>query len=132
VADGGATEADFAGDAVITVQEWINWGDRRGSGKDELGWMGGWFNFKEGGKRWKDYIETFTDEAVPYLEAVRADVVAHNRRFTGDAHQHQLEGVPLFSDGKALRLTYRAWGDLMAAIWSEQENKDYHYMNFYM
>jgi hypothetical protein len=28
--------------------------------------------------------------------------------------------------------SYRGWGDIMAAIWSEEENKDYNYMDFYM
>ena len=40
--------------------------------------------------------------------------------------------MPLFSDGKVATFSFRGWGDLMAAIWSEAEDKDYGYMDFYM
>lgn len=107
---------------------------------DSLGWLGGWFNFNPSvvdqapyaGKRWVDYLASLDPRMHPYVEAVRVDVVAKNLRLTGDAHQHGPHGMPLFEDGKCLALSFRAWGDLMAAIWSEQENKDYTYMDFYM
>jgi hypothetical protein len=50
---------------------------------------------------------------------------------TGQEHQYN-SGVPVFSDGKVATYTYRGWGDLMAAIWATEEDKDYHYMDFYM
>ena len=113
----------------MQVENWVDFDDVPEERANELGWMGGFFS---NGNRWKDYIENFDGEAVPYLEAVRADIIANARRFSGDAHQHQPGGVPVFSDGKFMRLSFRAWGDLMAAVWSEQENKDYNYMDFYM
>lgn len=116
----------------MKVEKWIAYEDVPESEEMCFGWLGGWFNSKEGGKRWKDYIDVFQPVVLPYLEAVRADVVHRNRRLTGEDHQYSSEGVPLFTDGKCLCLTYRAWGDLMAAIWSEKENKDYNYMDFYM
>jgi len=104
---------------MMKVEKWVDYGDAPESDELRLGWTGGWFNFKEKGQRWKDYIDTFKPEAVPYLEAVRADILEHGKRFSGDAHQHQGGGVPVFTDGKCICLTFRAWGDLMAAIWSE-------------
>lgn len=125
---------------MLTLEKWIDYGDAPTDDAHCLSWLGGWFNFnpseedqsKYTGKRWKDYLDTFQVEVHPYLEAVRVAIVANGRRFNGDAHQHQPGCVPLFSDGKVLCLSFRAWGDLMAAVWSEHEDKDYTYMDFYM
>ena len=114
---------------MITV---VEWGRYEVPKEQSLGWLGGWFNFEETGQRWKDYLEAFHPVAHPYLEAVRESVLEKSLRLTGQDHQQSDEGEPKFSDGKVLSLSYRAWGDLMAAIWSEKENKDYNYMDFYM
>lgn len=114
---------------MITV---VEWGQYEVHEEQSLGWLGGWFNFKESGHRWKDYLENFTPEVHPYIEAVRQCVLEKGLRLTGAEHQYSSEGQPKFSDGKVLSLSYRAWGDLMAAIWSEAEDKDYNYMDFYM
>jgi hypothetical protein len=29
-------------------------------------------------------------------------------------------------------MTFRAWGDFMDAVWSEEEDRDMSYMDFYM
>lgn len=50
----------------------------------------------------------------------------------GDWHQSDACGCPVFSDGTTALFSYRAWGDIMAAIWSEHDGKDYGYMDFYM
>lgn len=113
----------------ITVVEWVDESDIP-QDAEVLSWMGGWFNFSEKGQRWQTYLDNFKPIAYPYLEAVRRDVVKNEYRFTGKNHQES--GTPKFSDGKYMSLTWRAWGDLMAAIWSEEENVDYNYMNFYM
>lgn len=39
-------------------------------------------------------------------------------------------GCPVFSDGTVSRMSFRAWGDFMAAVWSEEEDKDYCYVDF--
>ena len=126
----------------ITVVAWIS--DAEASNKKEaVGGMGGWFGYDEekcdadgrwakAGHRWKDYLEDWKPEVHPYLEAIRQDVVAKGIRLTGEQHQNHSEGVPLFNDGKVALFSFRGWGDLMAAIWSEAENKDYGYMDFYM
>lgn len=94
---------------------------------DPVGCMGGWFNH---GHRWKDLLERFVDEAHPYLEALRAEIISKKLRFGGDGHQR--DKYPLFDDGCCALFSYRAWGDLLAAVWAEHDGMDYHYMDFYM
>lgn len=121
------------------VVDWISYDETNGK-EVAIGGLGGFFNAgvihpnqKEAvGMRWKDYIETFTDKGKPYAEAIRESVLERGSLMTGDQHQHSANGVPLFDDGKIGEFSYRAWGDIMAAIWSEKENKDYSYMDFYM
>lgn len=113
----------------ITVVEWISESEIDGK-EAAIGGMGGFF--KEGMRGNKDYFDTFIPEVKPYYEALRKEIIAKGLRITGEQHQYSEGGVPVFSDGKIGSFSYRAWGDLMAAVWSEEENKDYHYMDFYM
>jgi hypothetical protein len=120
----------------ITVVDWIC-DDDAGQREVALGGWGGWFGYKENGEtrenahhRWKDYIEDLRPECIPYAEALRDECVKHNIRITGLQHQNDSNGVPVFSDGKIGSFSLRAWGDVMAAIWSEAEDKDYNYMDF--
>lgn len=115
----------------MKVIEWIAYEDV-GDRLDSIGGMGGWFNWKEKGKRWKDYIAYKSEEERPYAEAIRESVLELKIRAGGDWHQHSDGGVPLFEDNTVGTFSYRAWGDIMAAIWSEAEDKDYTYMDFYM
>lgn len=116
---------------MITVVEWVS--DEVVEDKDHvLSWLGGWFNLPESGHRWKDYLENFKDEVHPYLEAVRKEILERGLCVTGKDHSSSEDGVPKFSDGKYLCLSWRAWGDLMAAIYSEKEDRDYSYMDFYI
>jgi len=142
----------------LSVVDWLDSDEVEGK-PVSVGWMGGWFGMEpfdkdEPGKarglvshRWKDYLEALEDigedlavsgEALDrtlnypveeYAEAIRTRVVADGIRASGNWHQE--EGHPLFSDGTVGVFSCRAWGDLLAAIWSEEEDKDYHYMNFY-
>ena len=116
----------------ICVIEWIADEDSDGFEEAQCGGLGGWFGFKKSGQRWKDYIEIWKPVAVPYLEAIRKSVVKNKLKLTGEEHQRSGCGVPLFNDNTVASFSYRGWGDLMAAIWSEEENKDYSYMDFYM
>lgn len=101
---------------------------KEAEGKTEtIGGLGGWFS---DGNRWKDYVENFADKGREYAEAIRKYIVEHDIKRGGDWHQR--EGTPLFSDGTVASFSYRAWGDIMAAIWSEEEDQDYNYMSFYM
>lgn len=95
---------------------------------DPIGWWGGFF---EEGMRWQDYLDAFDTKVHPYLEVARKSAVNNKIRATGE--QHQYDGItPVFSDGRCFQMTYRAWGDFMAAVWSEEEDRDMSYMDFYM
>ena len=97
-----------------------------------IGGLGGWFTH---GMRWEDYASKFIGSAadkLKYAEALREYVIIHNIRETGAWHQTDDNGVPLFEDDTVATFSYRAWGDIMAAVWSTEDNKDYHYMDFYM
>jgi hypothetical protein len=100
--------------------------------KCSVGWLGGWFNREGGGDRWVDYLGVYYEETHPYLEAIRRDVIAKGLRLTGEDHENHQQGTPLFDDGTVGKFSWRAWGDLMAAIWSTEEGIDYNYMDFYM
>ncbi len=100
--------------------------------KEDIG-IGGLGGFFEDGMRWKDYLEIFTDEGKILVEHLRDKIIENNIRCTGYEHQNSAyNSVPLFSNGKVATYSFRAWGDLMAAVWSENDNKDYNYMTFYM
>ena len=94
-----------------------------------LGWMGGWFGLHQAND-WLDYLANFNPDVHPYLEAAAAYLVEHGIRRGGDWHQR--EGELRYSDGTVLALSFRAWGDLAAAVWTRHDGKQYHYMDFYM
>lgn len=97
--------------------------------KDNIGGMGGFFNM---GMRWKDYLDSFIEEIHPHLEALRESIIESGIWEDGGWHQNAEEpSVPYWSDGKFGTYSFRAWGDLMAAVWSEHYNRDYCYMSFY-
>ena len=107
----------------LAVVEWI-------SDSEDAEIIPGGF-FKEG-MRWNDYIERFTDPYQKYLAALRKAILRRTMKITGEEHQNEMDTVPVFNYGKVIAFTMRGWGDLMAAIWSTEENKNYHYMEFYM
>lgn len=94
--------------------------------------LGGWGGFFIDGMRWKDYLGVLPEDCLLYAEAFRSYVVKHYIKQGGEWHQNSQEGVPLFSDNRVATFSLRAWGDFMAAAWSEAEDKDYSYMDFYM
>lgn len=117
---------------MIEVVSWISCETAEEYNDAPCGGMGGWFNWNGKGQRWKDYIDVWNEISIPYLEAIRRAVLKNKIRITGDLHQYNSDGVPLFNDGTVATFSFRGWGDLMAAIWSEAEDKDYNYMDFYM
>lgn len=112
----------------ITVTEWIS-DDAVGDRKVVLGGLGGFFKPPMRGQ--KDFFDNVNEEYKPYVEALRKEIIAKNIRFTGQEHQTAEDGVPVFSDGSVAQFSMRAWGDFLAGTWSEHEDKDYHYMDFY-
>ena len=112
----------------IRVKDWISWKDS-GHLKGSFGGMGG---FIQHGMRWKDYLGDQDPKGLVYAEALRKEIVEKKIKTNGYEHQSEnCNGVPVFSDNTCARFSMRAWGDLLAAIWSEEENKDYCYMDFY-
>jgi len=140
----------------LKIVEWLEDSDEIDEFPISVGWMGGWVGTRpdpedesefprslfDGSHRWKDYLEYLETinpkddlyiepkyPLVDYIEVIRKEVLKHKLRWTGA--EHQAIGIPKFSDGTVGVFSYRAWGDLMAAIWSEEEDKDYSYMDFY-
>lgn len=111
----------------MKVIKWVSYEEAEEM-PQSIGGSGGWFGH---GMRWDDFISAWQDGAVPYFEALRKEVVEKEIRYNGDQHQHSEEGCPVFDDGTAATFTFRGWGDFMAAAWSEHENVDYSYMDFY-
>lgn len=97
--------------------------------EDACGGMGGWVD----GEDFDEYLAACGDEALPYVRGLRDWIVREKIRHGGDWHQDDEEGVPVFADGKCATFSYRAWGDLLAAVWNSHERTDrYCYMSFYM
>ena len=113
----------------MKIVDWLTFEESEGY-EESIGGLGGWFNWNTTGHRWKDYLEHIPKELIPYAEAIRERVLENNLHFGGNVHQQT--NVPLFDNNTVGSFSYRAWGDIMAAIWSEAENKDYSYMDFYM
>ena len=116
----------------MKVEKWISYREAQDLPEAPIGGLGGWFNWREKGQRWQDYLDDWNEEVYPYLEAFRESVLELQIRFCGDYHQSGRDGVPLFDDGTVATFSYRGWGDIMAAIWSEEDGIDYNYMAFYM
>lgn len=110
----------------IFVKKWIAWDSALENA--DIGMMGG---YVKKGMRWPDYERLLQREHKRYFEALRKEIIKKEIKITGDQHQRLPDGAPLFNDGTVGRFSYRAWGDLMAAIWSTEENKDYEFMDFY-
>lgn len=115
-------------DSKISVKWTREFDDTDLNRNKNLGGFGGWF---DDGHRWKDFLEKYKKEVHPQLEAIRKSIIKNNIWQEGGWHQKSGEGVPLTSDGYYYDGSFRAWGDLMAAVWSTHYDKDYNYMHFY-
>jgi hypothetical protein len=111
---------------MITVVKWIS--EEESNGKEcKLGGLGGV------GKSmfWNEYLELFTPDCHGHMEALR-EAILQKGAFTGEAHQNDAEGTPLFSDGSIAAFSFRAWGDLLSAIFNTKiGEKKWDYMDFY-
>ena len=111
----------------MKVVDWISYEASEGM-PESIGSMGGWVH----GQGWEEYMDRMSSEdKYPYYEALRDIIVKDSIRCGGDEHQARM--VPVFDDGTVGRFSYRAWGDLMAAIWNtEEKTRKYCYLDFYM
>lgn len=121
-----------AGDRRKGLPKVIGWVHYESVPREGIGRIGGWGGFIESGDRWKDYIAASPEEHVPFYESLRREILRKGLKRGGDWHQSDPKGVPVFDDGTVGMFTFRAWGDLMAAVWAEYEDRDYSYMDFYM
>lgn len=113
----------------IEVIDWISYLEAIEKYKSSIDTMGGFF---DRGMRWNDYVIAFkANFNFSYVNALRESIIKNNIKITGNEHQYNDNGCPLFSDYTIATFSFRAWGDLLAAIWSTEENKDYCYMDFY-
>ena len=112
---------------MITIIKWIS-RDESDNLPTSFGGLGGFF---QNGMRWKDYIDSWKEEVHPYIEALREEIIKNKIKERGPWHQNDPKGVPMFSDNTVATFSFRAWGDLLAAIWSTEENRDSNYMEFY-
>ncbi len=112
-----------------SVIKWIPYTEIDSYQENGLGGMGGWFS---DGMRWDDYVDGVGAPLIFYAESLRHRIIKDKIRHGGDWHQSSDQGVPLFADGTIATFSYRAWGDILAAIWSTEDQKDYSYMDFYM
>jgi hypothetical protein len=112
------------------IAKWMSFDDvdRLGEVRD----IGGWGGMMTKEMRWADFIADINPRLVPYYQALREAIVARGLRRGGDWHQSAPDGVPVFDDGAVGTFSYRAWGDLMAAVWSGEDGRGYGYMDFYM
>ena len=115
----------------MKVKKWISY-DEGESIEDSIGSIAVLGGFFKKGLRWKDYVERFDDSVVPYLEALKEEILDKELKYTGEDHQYGEYGTPVFEDGRVFLASMRAWGDLMAAVWSEELDTDMSYMDFYM
>jgi len=113
----------------MKIVKWITYSEARGKKENGLGGMGGWF---KDGMRWKDYKNSYKKIAYKMLETLRKSIIENGIKCTGEEHQQGAKAIPLWDNGKVDTYSFRAWGDLMAAVWSTEENTDYNYLSFYM
>ena len=93
--------------------------------------VGSWGGFMTEADRWNDHIANIEPKFVAHHEALRRAINAKGLRRGGDWHQRASDGVLVFGDGAIGTFSFRAWGDLMAATWVEEDRRGYGYMHFY-
>lgn len=118
----------------MKVAEWISF-DRASTLTESFGGLGGWFGASSKGfdaaHTWQDYLARWKTDTHPRAEALRESIVANRIWECGDWHQDDDNGVPMFDDGTVATFSFRGWGDLLAAVWTEQLGRQYCYMDFY-
>ena len=66
------------------------------------------------------------------LQLIRQEIYDHGYIFAGEDHQRSATGVPVFSNGTCFRASWRAWGSIMAEMYSGPNGEKLSYMDFYM
>ena len=114
----------------IKVVKFVSYLESEEYKESPIGGLGGFFS---NSMRWEDYLEASNEVYHSILEVLRKAIIENDIKCTGAFHQSSsVKSCPVFSDGTCATYSYRAWGDLMAAVWSSEDDKDYSYMDFYM
>ena len=71
------------------------------------------------------------DKVMEMISAVAQQLGEKGYCYSGNDHQNNIYGMPVFEDGTAFRATMRCWGSIMAMLYSDDET-EYNYMDFYM
>ena len=83
------------------------------------------------GMRWGDYVNYFKPESRPHLEELREAVIDNHIFCNSWKYQRELMACPLFDDGTSVTYSRVAWANLMAAVWSSEDDKDYTTQDFF-
>ena len=65
-----------------------------------------------------------------YIKVLQEEIIRNKIKLTGEEHQYSNKGVPLFSDNRVFKCSFRKWGRIMSQIWSLEEGVNYNYMDF--
>lgn len=66
------------------------------------------------------------------VDLVSQAIYDNEYMFAGEDHQNSFTGVPVFSNGTCLRASMRAWGAIMANVYTGPDGERLSYMDFYM
>lgn len=110
---------------------WKRWTCDLPEGTRDFGGLGGFF---DRGMRWGDYLNrSFYAEDHPRMEELRAEILRLDLWCDGAWHQDDAgagDTMPVWIDGAVFAGSQRAWGDLLAAIWSTELDGDFWYGDF--
>lgn len=72
------------------------------------------------------------EELNEVVELIKEELIENEYIFSGQDHQQQLTGVPVFSNGTCFRASMRCWGSILAEIYEGPNGENLSYMDFYM
>ena len=72
------------------------------------------------------------EELMEVVKLIAREISEHDYVFTGQDHQTETTGVPVFSDGTCFRASWRFWGMIMSLVYSGPNGEKLSYMDFYM
>jgi|GEM_PF-3621061 len=112
-----------------SVVRWASFKETKGMPISIKG-FDGWFIQGKKGQHWESYLEAIGESLIPYANAIRESVIKNNIRYKGSEHIYSDNGIPVFDNNTIGVFSFHAWGDIMAAIWSDIDNRDYTYIDF--
>ena len=83
------------------------------------------------GMRWNNFLEFYDANLHKSLEAIRSSIINSQEKRDWDWHSSSMNGIPRLNNGYFFGASSDRWGDLLAAVWSEHDNKDYSYTSFF-